>query len=468
MTSDLGHTNHTPPNATYWQLLASKGDAGATGSTGAAGANAPTYGGTSTTSLAIGTGSKAFTTQAGLAYQNGARVRASSAANTANWMEGLVTYSGTTLTMTSDKTGGSGTLADWNFNVVGQPGAGDLSSANNLSDVASAQTSRGNLGVLSPPQGRLTLVSATPVMTTTQSAKTTLYYALYNGNQVPIYDGTKLTMTTFAELSIATTDITKNPAAIGASKVNDWFVWNDSGTLRLPHGPDWTSDTVRSAGTALGQVNGIWLNNQAITNGPAAWRGGTTRSNASSQLDWILGGSGSGGVAGYLGVWNAYNRVTASAAAIDSGLAYTYSSATVRQARASAGNQVSAVFGLAEDATQISYASRIGLVTNSAAAVSGIGVDATNVFIGQGVLAGGRILLRSVEQPRTRLRHYWVCTCSQPTNRAMAPTPTTSTWQVRTRLASWRGCKIGATRMACGRASRQAILLSESRTTFYF
>ncbi|WP_445222134.1 hypothetical protein ACKWRH_20890 [Bradyrhizobium sp. Pa8] len=138
----LDHTNHTPPNSTYWQVLASKGDTGAIGLTGAG------YGGTSTTSLAVGTGSKAFTTQAGLAYQNGARVRASSAANTSNWMEGLATYSGTTLTMTADKTNGSGTLADWNLNVVGQPGAGDLTAANNLSDLASAATASTNLGVV--------------------------------------------------------------------------------------------------------------------------------------------------------------------------------------------------------------------------------------------------------------------------------------------------------------------------------
>ncbi|WP_244623701.1 hypothetical protein [Bradyrhizobium cosmicum] len=132
---------HTAPNPTYWQLLAS---IGATGNTGATGAG---YGGTSTTSLAIGTGSKVFTTQAGLAYANGARVRASSAANTANWMEGRVTYSGTTLTMTADKTGGSGTLADWNLNVTGEPGAGDLLSTNNLSDVVSADQARANLAV---------------------------------------------------------------------------------------------------------------------------------------------------------------------------------------------------------------------------------------------------------------------------------------------------------------------------------
>lgn len=134
-------SGHAAPNATYWQVVASKGDTGATGATGAG------YGGTSTTSLVIGAGSKAFTTQAGLAYTNGARVRASSAANTANWMEGLATYSGTTLTINVDKTGGSGTHADWNLNVVGEPGAGDLLSTNSLLDVASIPAARRNLNV---------------------------------------------------------------------------------------------------------------------------------------------------------------------------------------------------------------------------------------------------------------------------------------------------------------------------------
>jgi hypothetical protein len=140
----------------------------------------------------------------------------------------------------------------------------------------------------SPPQGRMTLLTATPVMISTQSAKTTIYYTPHVGDMIPLYDGTSMVPTQFSELSIATTDTTKNPAAIGASKVNDWFVWNDNGTLRLSHGPDWTNDTTRSTGTALVRVNGIWLNNASITNGPAATRGtyvGTTRSNASSQLE---------------------------------------------------------------------------------------------------------------------------------------------------------------------------------------
>ena len=84
----------------------------------------PGYAATSTTSLAIGTGTKTFTTQAGLAYSAGARARASSAANTANYMEGLVTsYSGTTLVISVDTVGGSGTHADWNLNLAGNVGS---------------------------------------------------------------------------------------------------------------------------------------------------------------------------------------------------------------------------------------------------------------------------------------------------------------------------------------------------------
>jgi hypothetical protein len=86
-----------------------------------AGLTALGYGGTSATSLLIGTGTKAFTTQGSLAY-DGARVRAASAADPNNWMEGVADYFGTSLTMMSDKIGGSGTHADWLFSIAGQPG----------------------------------------------------------------------------------------------------------------------------------------------------------------------------------------------------------------------------------------------------------------------------------------------------------------------------------------------------------
>ena len=225
-------------------------------------------------------------------------------------------------------------------------------------DAGGRTASFGLSGASVTPQGRLTLQSGVPVMTTTQSAKTTIYYTPYVGDQIPIYDGANMAPTTFAELSAATTDTAKNPAAIGASKVNDWFVWNDAGTLRLSHGPDWTNDTTRSAGTDLVKVKGIWLNNAAITNGPAASRGtwvGTTASNSSSQLEWITGGIGAGGTAASLGVWNAYNRVNVSAFIGDSTDTWTYATSSWRVANNSLTMRVSFICGAKEDAFDASY-----------------------------------------------------------------------------------------------------------------
>jgi hypothetical protein len=111
---------------------------------------AAAYLATSTTSLLIGTGSKTFATQSGLAYKPGQRGRLMSASSTANYMEGLITaYSGTSMTMLVDFVGptASGTHGDWSIGVAGEKGAGDLLSTNNLSDISNAATARTNLVV---------------------------------------------------------------------------------------------------------------------------------------------------------------------------------------------------------------------------------------------------------------------------------------------------------------------------------
>lgn len=95
--------------ATYSNVLSATGD--------------PLAKGTSTTSLAIGTGSKVFTTQASKGFIAGQPVIISSAANRANWMWGAVaSYASTTLTVTVSLTGGSGTLADWDIVIANPPG----------------------------------------------------------------------------------------------------------------------------------------------------------------------------------------------------------------------------------------------------------------------------------------------------------------------------------------------------------
>lgn len=284
------------------------------------------------------------------------------------------------------------------FTLKASPAAGDIvliqdSAASNaykrttvsaLSAAGSVGSFNGQTGAVVSyfePQGRLTLATGTPVMASTQSAKTTIFYTPYHGNMVPIYDGTNMVPTAVAEISVATTDTTKSPAAIGASKVNDWFIWNDSGTIRVGHGPDWTNDTTRSAGTALTIVNGILLNNASITNGPAASRGtyvGTTRSNGSSQLDFIFGASNT---AGFFGVWNTYNRVTLPTSVSVTSDSHTYTSATPRQASGAATWQISFVVGQVEDGVTANLVGQINPTSaTSALGYIGAALNSTSSF----------------------------------------------------------------------------------------
>lgn len=96
------------------------------------------YAGTSVTSLTIGTGSKTLTTQAGLSYVVGSRVRVASSADPTKYMEGIITaYSTTSMTFTSDKTGGSGTIASWNLSIGGTAGSDGASFPNDGTSIGS-------------------------------------------------------------------------------------------------------------------------------------------------------------------------------------------------------------------------------------------------------------------------------------------------------------------------------------------
>jgi hypothetical protein len=254
----------------------------------------------------------------------------------------------------------------------------------------------GNLGITFPspwgiPGGRLTLQSNTPVMTTNQSQKNTIYYSPYQGNMIPIYDGAVFQTRPFVEIFTTTTDTSKNPSAIGVNKVNDWFVWLDGdGVLKLCHGPDWTNDTTRSAGTVLTRINGIWLNAVAITKGPMDRQGtyvGTTHSNSNGLLNWYFGGAAIGGDAAFLEVWNCYNRVDVMTDVLEAASSWSLAAGVSRPFNGSLTNRVSAVFGLAEDTVVANgYAS---VNQNDSFAFAGIGFNSTNIMasIGVGVSA---------------------------------------------------------------------------------
>jgi hypothetical protein len=241
------------------------------------------------------------------------------------------------------------------------------------------------------PQGRLTLQSQTPVMVTDTTGATQVFYTPYVGDRVPIFDGTLMQMVKFTEVVGSTVDTTKNPGPLAANKVNDWFIWLDmtipaTPTVRLCHGPDWTSDTVRSAGTALVRVGGLLVNNVAITNGPAVRQGtyvGTSRSDAGAQLKWVQGSAALGGGAAYLFLWNAFNRVETWTEVSDSTNSWTGAATTpgVNSAtlNASNNNRVSFVSGLPEDSMQTAI--WCPTTVGTASCVVGVGLDSLTTYI---------------------------------------------------------------------------------------
>jgi hypothetical protein len=229
-------------------------------------------------------------------------------------------------------------------------------------------------------------------MTTTQAAQTTIYYAPYIGNYVPIYNGTTVVDYSF---TASATDTVGQSLVLGSSwaanTLFDVYETLVTGTPTLCT-VAWTNSTTRA--TALARYAGIRTNaatatcqvdNSTTTNMiqyQGTYLGSFYTNGSTGTVDYIFGGSSSGGTAASLGVWNAYNRVVTSTNVTDSGTSYTYATATVRQARASAGNQVSFISGIALDsitvATQMSVSG-----TSSTIPEYGYGLDATNAFSGE-------------------------------------------------------------------------------------
>lgn len=327
----------------------------------------------------------------------------------------------TAFTLTTTGASGAATYSSGTLNIP-QYSGGSVG-------VASVNGQTGALALMIQPQGRITLTSGVAVMATSVAGATTVYYALANGNQVPIYDGTNFVPTTFTELSQATTDATKSPAAVANNSNYDLFVWNDGGTIRCTRGPAWSSSTSRGTGagtTELQAVNGVYLNKVAITNGPAANRGtyvGTIRSNGTATIDWVLGASGTAGV---LGIWNNYNRVQVTTTAYDSTATWTYSSSTVRQARGSAVNQISFVSGLPEESVDASYV----IAFNTAAVAAsfcqaGLALDSNTAYDKFGVattpsaaVMGTMIHCRNGYAPQTGYHTLYALEAGDGTNSA--------------------------------------------------
>jgi hypothetical protein len=266
----------------------------------------------------------------------------------------------------------------------------------------------GTTATISAPGGRLTLTSVTPVLTADVTAATTVYWTPYYGASYPSYDGSAWSMRTVAELSLAL-----SATAHLSGKNYDLFLYNDGGVDRLLTGPAWTSDTARGTGagtTELQLLNGFLTNKNSMTGTYSAGstvtvgvnKGtyvGTFRASANGTTRMVMNPTAaSGGALVSLLLFNYYNRVLVEGVSNDNGATYTYSSATVRQARASANNKIEFLSGLAEDAIEGSYSNRLVLAAvASASQIIGIALDSTTAFVESSLSSVG-----NTSQPNVR------------------------------------------------------------------
>lgn len=244
--------------------------------------------------------------------------------------------------------------------------------------------------IQSPPQGRLTLTTGTPVMNATVNAANTIYYTPYIGNIIPLWNGSTFIYTTFTEISnaLGSTGPGGGPGVTASNNVYDLFVFNNGGTPTLNRGVPWTSSTNRGTGagtTQLTRVNGILVNQQTMTGlaaGYGTYVGTFATDPADTGVTWNIG---SNNTAGQLNLWNAYNRASGLATVTDTQAAYTYSTSTIRQSGGSAYNDIAFVVGLQEDAVVASLStvqSLLAYVTNVPYTNVGIGLNSTTTFAG--------------------------------------------------------------------------------------
>ena len=275
VTGATGITGATGP-AGASGVAGASGIAGASGTAGAVGATGPTGSGyagvTSSTSLAIGTGSKVFTITAGSAFTSGARVRAINPAMPSNYMEGSVVVSGTTLTMTVDTTGGSGTFVSWSFSIAGNVGASGSIGTAGATGATGPNMAISDTPPVSPTTGQLWFESDTG-----------LTYIYYDASWVEIgagssYDTVINTVQAKGDLLAGTASQALGRLTVGTDTQR--LIANSSTTTGLSWANDTTNTVIDTKGDLLvgatadvvaklpvGTDNQVLVANSSATNG---------------------------------------------------------------------------------------------------------------------------------------------------------------------------------------------------------
>lgn len=317
------NTNEEPPNASFWELFAQKGDTGATGATGsngAAGAKGMNWQG----SWDSGT---AYDADDGVEFEGSSYIATQSSTN----VEPINTT---------------------HWDLLAQEGADGAAGA---AGAAGADGADGN----APSGGRLTLVSGDPVPTTDQTAKTTVYLAPYLSGFISLYSSGTWEQLTFTAPSVAVPSTTNTPF--------DVFAFNNTGAVVL-EAVSWTNGTTRA--TALTRQDGYLVKSGDTTH---LYLGTGCTTGVSGQCE---------DSAANRFLWNHYNRVNRTLRKQLSGTGYTYNTASFQSANADDTSRVSYVVGQSDSYLRVTNIAAVQSSSANANVRIGIGLSSTTVNSG--------------------------------------------------------------------------------------
>ena len=196
-------------------------------------------------------------------------------------------------------------------------------------------TTTGTLNVVinSMCTGRLTLTSGVPVTAGDVVAATTIYFTPYKGNYITLYTAGAWQLYTFSQMSLAVPSTT--------ATMYDMFLYDSGGGILALYTVGWTNVTTRASAVVL--QNGVY-----VLSGSPQYRylGSYKTTSVSGQTEDSI-------VNRY--VWNYYNR-TSKSMVVTASTSWTYSVNTIRQANASATNQLNFIVGIVEDSVACSLA----------------------------------------------------------------------------------------------------------------
>lgn len=274
----------------------------------------------------------------------------------------------------------------------------------NVTAAANISISSTTIGAVLPPQGRLTLISGTPVMNSNQTAKQIIYYDCYVGNTVPVYNGTIDAILPIAACEITDVMATGGAGVINSANVFDIWAVNVSGTLTLciatnGSGGGWASDSGGGSNTARGtgysqldlttrpyitNKNSITHCYQSTTDeGPISANQatylGTLYSTATAQTGMNFKPAGTvGGNNNVMGLYNAYNRVTIASLNYDTNSSATNGNTSPRVINNSANNRINIVDGLGQSTAICTVIGGALTATSESGYLLGCNLDTTS------------------------------------------------------------------------------------------